>query len=223
LSNRELHNAISEARFSKYLAACNFYRKKALRLYRANLVLSEKLYAVIGQAEVILRNSIDMHYRTVHGEDWILDAVQPGGFLDIAGCEDSYHRIQEGIYSLKNRYSRDAIVARLTFGFWTYQFSTKVFAAGGSTLLNVFPKRPFGTKQKDIFQLLFKINEIRNRIAHYEPVCFDANTGNISTTYAQKRYCLIIDLLTWLGCDPGNILYGLDGVQKAIAAVNGIT
>lgn len=222
MSNNQLYTAISEPRFAKYLTFCGNNKRRALKLYRTNLILSQKLYAVIGQFEIILRNSIDRHYRSIHGEDWMLEAVQPGGFLDKIGCEDSYHSIQEGFYSLKEKYNQDAMVAKLTFGFWTYQYSPKIFAAGGSTLLEVFPGRPFGTKQKDIFQNLFRINEIRNRVAHYEPLCFDVKTGQISTAYPQKRYYLLIELLKWLGCDPPKILYGVDGVTKAIALINGI-
>jgi hypothetical protein len=156
MPNRQLYTAISSPRFSRYLTYCGNDRQRALKLYRANLLLCQKLYAVIGQLEVVLRNSIDRHYRSKFGENWMADAVQASGFLDETGCEDSYHSIQEGIYSLKEKYSQDAIVAKLTFGFWTYQFSPKVFAAGGSTLLEVLPHRPFGTKQKDIFQALLE-------------------------------------------------------------------
>jgi hypothetical protein len=219
--NKQLHTAISSPRFTKYLTYCG-NQGRALKLYRANLILSQKIYAVVGQFEVVLRNSIDRHYRSIHGEDWLADAVQPGGFLDNPGCEDAYHSVQEGIYSLKEKYSQDTMVARLTFGFWTYQFSPRVFAAGGNTLLRIFPDRPFGTNQKKVFQELIRVNEIRNRIAHHEPICFDKKTVSISTIYAAKRYYLIIELLKWLGADPKKMLYGIDGVQKAMAFVDSI-
>jgi hypothetical protein len=148
--------------------------------------------------------------------------VQTGGFLDAYGCEESFHSIQEGIYSLKENYKQDTIVAQLTFGFWTYQFSPKVFAAGGSTLLHVFPNRPFGTNQKQVFQDLIRVNVLRNRIAHYEPLCFDKKTTSISTAYAAKRYYLIIELFKWLGCDPKKMLYGVDSVEKAVKVINSI-
>lgn len=154
------------------------------------------------------------------GNDWLANAVQPGGYLDIApGCEDTYHNIQEGIHKLSENFTHDRLIAKLTFGFWTYQFAPKEYAAAGSTLLDIFPNRSFGTKQKTIFQYLIKINDIRNRIAHHEPICFDKQTGTISTSYAEKRYNLIIELLNWLGCTPKKILYGIDGVHKAIIKV----
>jgi hypothetical protein len=220
MPNSQFHTAISQPRFSKYLSACGNNKRKALELYRANILLSQKMYAVIGVFEVILRNSIDRHFVFRKGNNWLEDAVQPGGYLDIApGCEDAYHSIQEGIYKLGFNYTHDRLIAKLSFGFWTYQFAAKEYAAAGSTLLDIFPNRPFGTKQKIIFQNLIKINDIRNRIAHYEPICFDKTTGNISTTYTEKRYNLIVELLYWLGCNPKKILYGIDCVQKTIKMV----
>ncbi|WP_133053869.1 CAAX protease [Niastella yeongjuensis] len=173
-----------------------------------------------GLFEVILRNSIDRHLITKKGNNWLADAVQPGGYLDIApGCEDAYHNIQEGIHRLSLNFTHDRLISKLTFGFWTYHFAAKEFAAAGSTLLEIFPNRPFGTRQKTIFQNLIKVNDLRNRIAHHEPICFDKTSGTISTNYAEKRYNIIVELLYWLGCNPQKILYGIDGVPKAIANI----
>ncbi|MBO9572673.1 MAG: hypothetical protein J7497_10780 [Chitinophagaceae bacterium] len=222
MPNSQLSTAISTPRFNRYLTYCQHNKARALKLYRANLILSQKLYCVIGLFEIILRNSIDRHYRNHFGDNWMAQAVQPGGLFDGPGCEQSYHAIQEIIHALNTQFDEDSAVARSTFGFWTYQFSPKVFAATGSTLLNIFSRRPYGTKQKDIFQHLFKINEIRNRIAHYEPICMESRSQTISTGYALRRYDLIIELLKWLGCDPGKILYGVDGVVKIIKKINAL-
>ncbi|HTE33169.1 MAG TPA: TMEM175 family protein [Chryseolinea sp.] len=135
-------------------------------------------------------------------------------------CEDTYHSVQEAIQKLGTDYTHDRLIAKFTFGFWTYQFSKIEFAAAGSILLNVFPNRPFGTNQKTVFKNLFKINDIRNRIAHYEPVCFDGNTISIDRT--ERRYELMLDILTWMGCNPPRLLYGMDGVRKELAAIKAI-
>lgn len=224
MPNRHFHTAISYPRFSKYLAACSNNKNKALRLYRANILLSQKLYAVIGVFEVILRNSIDRHFEVLKGNDWLAKAVAPEGFLDISpSCEEAFHRIQEGIHLLNINYSHDALIAKLTFGFWTYQFAATGFAASGNTLLAVFPNRPFGVNQKTVFQYLLKINEVRNRIAHYEPICFDKRTGAISSFYTEQRYKLILEVLSWLGCNPKRILYGIDTVQNALNTIKDLT
>ncbi|MBL7760245.1 MAG: hypothetical protein JNK08_06075 [Sediminibacterium sp.] len=220
MPNNQFHTAISTHRFNRYLIACNNNRNKAELLYRTNIRLSQELYAIIGLFEVILRNSIDRHYTQIKGEFWLEDAVEPGGFLDGFGCEDSFHNVQEAIFRLQNKYTHDGLIAQHTFGFWVYLFAPKQYAAAGNTLLNAFVNRPYGTKQKDILQNLIRINETRNRVAHYEPICFDHK--EISTQKIRKRYRLVIEMLRWLGCDHRKILYRLDRVENTIALIEDI-
>lgn len=221
MPNSQLHTAISYPRFSRYLHACDNNRRKALQLYRANILLSQKLYAVIGVFEVILRNSIDRHFLEKKGNNWLANAIKPGGYLEgKIGCEFSYQSIHDAEHKLGRNCNHDKLITALSFGFWTYQFATKQYAAAGSTLLEIFQDRPFGTRQKEVFKILVKINDIRNRIAHYEPICFDKNTGNISTLFVEKRYNLILEILQWLGCKPARILYGIDNVPKGIENIN---
>ena len=220
MPNSQLHTAISSSRFERYFRACGD-QDRALALYKANVALSQQLYGVIGVFEVILRNSIDRHMIAQQGKEWLEDAVAPGGYFDTSpGCEDAYHSVQDAIHRLGLLYTHDGLIAKLTFGFWAYLFAAKEFAAAGSSLLSVFPNRPFGTKQKTVFQNLININELRNRIAHYEPVCFEKDT--ISTNRTEKRYRLIVELLGWLGCNPQQILLGIDGVSQALFAINRI-
>ena len=220
MPNSQFHTAISGPRFGRYLLACGT-QDRALALYKANIGLSQEMWGVIGVFEVILRNSVDRYMLANKGLTWLEDAVADGGYLDITpGCEDSYHSVQDAIHKLGHNYTHDRLIAKFTFGFWTYQFATKEFAAAGSILLNIFPNRPFGTRQKDVFQQLIKINDIRNRIAHHEPLCFEG--GIISIAKVKRRYDLIIELLQWLGCNPTEILDGIDGVAIEIEKVNAI-
>lgn len=93
------------------------------------------MYGVVGVFEVILRNSIDRHMITRHGDQWLEDSVGPGGYLDLnPGCESSFHSVQEAIQKLGRDYTHDRLIAKLTLGFWTYQFASKEFAAAGSFL-----------------------------------------------------------------------------------------
>jgi len=223
MPNRLFHTAVSSSRFNKYLNACGNNRRKARKLYRANLALSEKLYSVIGIFEVILRNSIDRHFKNLYGNTWLEDASAPGGFFDTSpGCGRSIHAIQTAIHKLGSNYTHDRLIAKLTLGFWVFQFSIKEYAAAGSTLLHIFTNRPFGTRQKDIFKKLISINELRNRIAHYEPICFNNKTGCISTEHTSQCYHTIIQLLEWLGCNASKILYGIDGVKKTTGEIDAL-
>ena len=132
-----------------------------------------------------------------------------------------FHTAQEAIQKLGIEYTHDRLIAKFTFGFWTYQFASKEFAAAGSTLLNIFPKRPFGTNQKTVFKSLNKINDLRNRIAHYEPICFDGTKICIDRT--KRRHDLMLELLGWLGYDSARLLYGIDGVNKALTCITDIS
>jgi hypothetical protein len=193
----------------------------AYLLYQKNLFLSQKMYAVIGMFEVVFRNTIDRHFLASKGGLWLENAVAPGGYLEITpGCEDSFRCVQEAIHKLGLRYTHDRLIAKLTLGFWTYQFSKKEFAASGSTLLEIFPKRPFGISQKVVFQHLIRINDTRNRIAHYEPICFDHE--NISTERTVKRYQLIKEMLDWLGCNSQNILSGINNIKDTVEEIEQI-
>lgn len=220
MPNTQFHTAISTPRYERYLQSCG-NQDRALTLYRANIALSRQLYGVIGVFEVILRNSIDRFLIAQQGSEWLENAVAPGGYFDTSpGCEDTFHYVQEAIHKLGIAYTHDALIAKLTFGFWTYMYATKEFAASGSILMGVFPNRPFATKQKVVFQNLIKINDLRNRIAHHEPICFEDNV--ISTARTARRYQLILELLQWLGCNPQQILDGIDGVNKPMLHINKI-
>lgn len=220
MPNSELYTAIGQPRYSRYLAACG-NKRRALKLYRANISLSQKMYAVIGMFEVILRNSIDRHMKSKKGPIWLEEAIAPDGFLyHSSDCRHSLHVVQKAIHTLGSQYTHDRLIANLTFGFWRYQFARKEYLASGNTLLNIFINRPFKTNQKDIFRRLIQINQVRNRIAHHEPICFDGT--RISTEKVKKTYNTILELLEWLGCNHTKILYGIDSVRKSIDFINSI-
>ncbi len=217
----DFEKRISIPRMFKYLVACKHDTRKAMALYRANIRLSQDLFAVMCLFEVVLRNAIDMNYRATLGNSWLLNAVQPGGFLHARGCEKSLESVEDVVFKLGGTYSPDKAVAELTFGFWTYQFNSKQFAAGGSSLLNIFSARPFGLNHTGVFKKLSSINRIRNRIAHHEPICFGMPLS-ISTAYAIRKYSQILEVLQWLGVDSYSLLYGVDHVHKEIDYINSI-
>lgn len=59
---------------------------------------------------------------------------------------------------------------------------------------------------------LASVNELRNRIAHHEPICFKHGTYIKDTSFAKEHYRLISDFLAWMGIDSGALLFGLDHV-----------
>lgn len=185
-----------------------------MTLYRANIRLSTEIFSTLCLFEVALRNAIDIHYKRTMGNNWLFNAAQPAtGYLHAVGCEKSLNSVKNVITNLGNAYTHDKAIAELTFGFWTYQFASKEFAAAGSSLLQILPNRPFATNYTKVFKKLTSINRIRNRIAHHEPICFGIPLS-ISTSYAAQKYNQIIEVLHWMGVDGRAFLYGVDGFPK---------
>lgn len=76
--NFELH--FSKPRVNRYYYAAGSSRKKAIRMYKQNLLVAQSIHPVIGVFEVVLRNSI---YNAISNyfqdENWIVN--QKEGFM----------------------------------------------------------------------------------------------------------------------------------------------
>lgn len=217
----EFANIISDKRLRKYVAACGNDTRKAMMLYRLNLRLSQEIFTVISCFEVALRNAIDCQMIARWGEHWLRDFVLPGGlFFRDARIETSRKIIYKAYEGLMRRgvYSPSKLLAEMEFGVWKYMFSKHEYKISGRVLLRAFPNKPRSTPAKNIdhlyiFSELDYINNMRNRIAHHEPVCFNAK-GEIDTFYVLSRYDKMIKLFQWLGIDSTSLLYGLDHVKR---------
>ena len=66
---------------------------------------------------------------------------------------------------------------------------------------------------KYIFSELDYINNLRNRIAHHEPICF-GNPVCVDTSYVTNRYNRILTLFGWMNINWASLLYGLDKVDR---------
>ncbi len=173
---KDFENVMSSARMSRYVAACGRNTKKAMTLYRYNLKMSQELFTVVSCFEVALRNAIDKHYTIIKGNDWLRDSALPGGMFNTRHCGKTPYIISDAARHLTS-YSNAKLLAQMDFGFWRYTFARHQFFAGGQTLLRIFPAKPTSTPttrydHNYIFSELEKINELRNRLAHHEPVCF---------------------------------------------------
>ncbi|MFM7850402.1 MAG: CAAX protease, partial [Flammeovirgaceae bacterium] len=96
----EFENIMSTTRMRRYLAACNNNSKRAMTLYRKNLQLSQELFTIISCFEIALRNSIDQHYLTIHGNNWLRQAASNGGMFDNQRCRLTADNINEAIQKL---------------------------------------------------------------------------------------------------------------------------
>lgn len=218
---------MSPSRMNRYRIACGGRTRKAMTLYRKNLKLSQEFFTIISCFEIALRNAINDHYLLIHGGEWLFRSAQQNGFFDASNTRITRNIINNAISDLGNDYSHPKLVASLGFGFWRYLFATNQYRAGGQSLLRIFPNKPRSTPQKQynanfVFRKLQKINDIRNRIAHHEPICFAAGQSIIDTSYVQEHYNLIVMLFQWMDINEEDLLYGLDHIDSVIEEIDNL-
>lgn len=213
----EFTQIMTSARMNRYLIACDGNTRKAMTLYRKNLQLTQELFTVISCFEVALRNAIDATVSPVLGNDWLRDAVTAGGVFNTPKCRLTKENINDALLKIRV-YSHYKLVAELGFGFWRYMYAQNQYNATGRILLRVFPSKPKSSatiqyNNNYIFNQLAQLNEIRNRMAHHEPICFLPGQPVKNTTYARQHYNLILQLFQWMQIDESALLYGLDHIN----------
>lgn len=217
---------ISAQRLHRYKIACSNNTRRTMRLYLSNIRLSQAFLATISIFEVVLRNKIDKHYKqqfptTPEGHDWLLASILPGGFLTKKNCHKTISKIEAAYIGLGDNYTHGKLLAELSFGTWKFMFAGKQFQAGGNSLLKIFSHLPPNHNQGNVYARLNRINAIRNRVAHHEPICF--GSGNtIGTGYVRDHFKDIIDVFGWMGINYHEILSGIDNVIKAADYIDNI-
>ena len=161
--------------------------------------------------------------------DWLKDSVQDDGMFS-NGRMNETRKIIEKAYNRLNRqgiYSHSKLIAEMEFGVWKYMYSSLQYRATGQCLLRAFPNKPrssVGAQYNNtyIFNELDKVNSLRNRIAHHEPICFRLHASEIDTSYIVNEYQKIQTLFSWMGIDSRSMLYGLDHVQNVCSKINAL-
>jgi hypothetical protein len=220
---------VSQKRLSRYLAACDNNKTKAITLYRYNLQLSEALYSVVSCFEVALRNAINEKLCSLLGNDWLRDSIRDNGIFSLPILHKTNEIISTAYQRLRHNagYSHSKLLAEMEFGIWKYMFSPVQYKQTRQSLLSIFPNKPKSSRemqynQSYIFNEIDKINSLRNRIAHHEPICFITGTNTYSTKYALSVYNKIIYLLDWMDIDSAKYLYGIDHVKRVCKKIDNL-
>ena len=218
---KDFEQIISEERLVRYLQACGGNTRKAMTLYRYNVELAQTVFAIIGFFEVALRNAINKQLTATLGNEWLKDSCLPGGIFNIPNTHKTCDIISNAFHRLlrDGLYTHTKLLSEMEFGVWKYMFSPVQYRQTGRNLLRIFPNRPRSSNQIQynpsyVFNELDKINTLRNRIAHHEPICFPSQGEVIYTNYIRNEYTKIVTLLEWLGVESDKFLYGLDHVIR---------
>lgn len=172
---------LSQDRFATYRGWADGDDTLAVRLYSYNVQLSSALYIPLHMLEVTLRNVADKHMVTAHGANWLDNAhiLTPFQQSDIAKAKSNLVRKGKSL-------SHGQLVAELNFGFWCSLFGRASSHLWG-TLRPAF-QAP-GLQRNPIYRQLTDVRDLRNRVAHYEPIL---------ALPLAKRYAEITTVTGWL-------------------------
>jgi hypothetical protein len=182
----ELERLFSKSRLDTYYRIFPSDQGKAIAYYQLNTQISESLYPLLSNFEIVLRNSIH-HSFSIHfkSENWYEQIKYPE-------LIDQIKVAKSKIALSKKEFTIDKLVSELTLGFWTALFNKKYAKDFWKPLMYAFPM--ITKEQKHRNTLAFKLNNIRkfrNRIFHFEPICNDLNLLEIN----HKN---ILETLQWI-------------------------
>ncbi|UAJ10501.1 hypothetical protein [Polymorphobacter megasporae] len=158
-------------------------------LYLWNARLAKAFLFPLQICEVTIRIAINEALATVYGADWIL---APAFGLN----EHSRASHDRALQRLIRRAQRlalpppvsDDLVAALTFDFWSNLLRDDYDDVWTIPVLAVaFPNLPHGQGRRQVQKMAAEVNELRNRIAHHEPIHDRQNHG--------AKFAIVLDLI----------------------------
>jgi len=225
----------SASRISRYLAATGNSTGRTIKLYKANLKVSQAFHPLLGVFEVVLRNRInDILTAQFTDPDWIIN--QKTGFMSDPSLRYTHKRtgqvktnefLKNEITKAERRLRKTGapitsgkIIAEQTLGFWTDLFEVHHYKLLRSKPIQIFQSLPARHGRKEVNDELDKVRRFRNRINHNEPICFIGN--NIDYTETLEVHNSINKILTWIDPEFIKLIKDLDKVQKTIDTVRKI-
>lgn len=226
---------LSHTRLAPYKYAAKGDEQLSLKLYLDNLRVAQSFYPALSLLEVALRNAVHDTLSVKFKTDNWLFTEQQGFMVDPSLTYYDAEREEEvvnhkvlkmvlaAIKDYKEQRKQDppnglAIIADLSFGFWTSLFNKKYFLLLNRDPLRAFSKeRPQGITWNIINDKLIKVRTFRNRVYHYEPLCFQKDTRNVLCfDHLEEIHKDIKDLLTWLNPELTQWLSEVDLVTEKI-------
>lgn len=216
----------SHPKLQKFLNHFPADNNKALLLYRANIRLSQAFYPLLSILEVSLRNALDSQLSTYFADpEWLIH--QTSGFLSnpTLGKGRTPYRLRNTIQKVHRdlgvQYTPGKLIAELTFGVWTEFFDRSHYRLIAGEPIKIFPNLPRIIKRSNIYDRLSSIRLFRNRIYHYEPICF--KNGLFNLTEIEKVYKEIKEIIVWFDIDLLKYLEDVDFVEYEIKRMNNLS
>lgn len=199
----------SESRISPYLQENNS-ATEVLNKYQINIILSEAMLPALHYFEICLRNRLNQLFCKKYGNDWLIHPPQELtiSLEDLKKIEKILNRIRR---ETKRNPLHDDILAQMTFGFWCSFFHRKydpILWHQKDSFITVFPNLSrINRKRSYIEHRILQIKDIRNRIAHHEPIW---NKRSLLTSV--HAHCL--ELIEAISQDAPRMLQQIDRFPK---------
>ena len=198
---------LSRERMATYFNATSRDGFEAYELYRLNMEMAGQLLMVTGMVEVITRNAIDLAMvnwasRSDKDLDW-LDSPVFHGRTAIVIHEARAH-VKDFDF---NKRIHSKVIAELPFGFWRQITSRRYLTSlWMPSLHHAFPygSPDLRSRQREVSSVLVKMNRLRNRAAHLEPLFNRNYQGEIDSAH---------DLLGWVS--PEAAAWFLETVERS--------
>lgn len=213
----DINKYISNARLKSYLEACQNDYIKALKLYQANMRLSQSFYPLLSLVEVILRNALNEKFTVYFNDDhWLInqkDKIMKDSSLTYKDrktgkTKNNYFlsdSISKSIEKSKSKpVTQGVIIADLNFGFWTAFFNKSHSALFRGVPMSIFVKLPSGYNRSTVAKILDKLREFRNRVYHNEPIIFKKQVNGLfefNLLKVESTYQDIKSIFSWFNLD----------------------
>lgn len=193
-----LEATLTSERLAPYRRAVGGSLDDALALYEWNAAVGAAFFEELGHLEVFLRNTLHAQLAARH-----IRLGLPGEWFD-----DPAHMLDQrrhtDIATARANLARDRktetpgrVVAELSFGFWRFlldrRYQTTLWAPA---LRLAFPHlQP--QRRADVYDPVYRLHRLRNRIAHQEPIHHQDLPGHHHDLHRVAAY-LDPDLRDWL-------------------------
>jgi hypothetical protein len=203
-----LQDAISAARLSSYADAADQSLIPAVARYAWNTQLCEALYPALHGVEVALRNRVDTHMRSIHGDLWFDTA----GVLLVPDQAETLKGVRSRLKRDNIPETHDRLIAELNFGFWTGMLAQPYERTIWQTAVaTVFPGVPRHMRTRSaLASRLNDIRKLRNRMSHHESIW--------RRPHLDKEYACALETLSWIAPALHQTVLLIDRFPSTLAA-----
>jgi hypothetical protein len=147
--------------------------------------VSGAFYELLGDVEVIIRNSIHrqmtaLSVREGHGPDWF---ANQNGLLHEQLLKQ-LSRSRQGLNSDAKTASPDGLVESLPFGFWRFLLTNRFRTTLWPQAIRFGFPNCHSKEVEQLFARIGRLHQLRNRIAHHRPIYFRRLDLDLVDSYA---------------------------------------